>query len=58
MSNDLKDTAQRLVARFGADTARYVQDRIDGQFQGGDRRELDGSYPLLSEVEKLLEQET
>lgn len=57
MPNDLKDTAQRLVSRFGADTARYVQDQIDSQMQGGDRRELDRSYLLLSEVEKLLEQE-
>ena len=57
MSNDLRDTAQRLVGRFGAGTTQYVQNQIDSQLQGGDRRELDRSYLLLSEVEKLLEEE-
>jgi len=58
MSDKLKETAQQLVIRFGADSPQYVQDQINTQLNGGNRRELDRSYLLLSEVEKLLKEET
>ena len=58
MDAELSQSAQELVERLGDAAVEYMQNRIAKFKSDGLPRELDQALRLLTEVERLLEQET
>lgn len=56
-NTDLIAPATELIDRLGHDAVAYMRDRIAKLSEGGDDRELDQAYRLLTVVERLLNQE-
>ena len=53
-NTDLIVPATELIDRLGHDAVAYMHDRIAKLSDGGDDRELDQAYRLLTVVERLL----
>ena len=58
MAPDFTNSAAELISRHSKEAVAYMDDRIKRLKAQGDDRELDHAYRLLSEVEKLLSEET
>jgi hypothetical protein len=54
----MRNSARKLVDRLGGDAIAYVNERITKLSEQGTSPELDQAYRLLSEVERLIEEET
>ena len=58
MDPELTDSAQELIERHGKEAIPYMKARIERFVREDNPRGLDQAYRLLSEVEKLLNEET